>query len=282
MTRIVLTVDRSAEQELAERASRMTPRSQGVSLNPVERSIHFLRGVFSRSTMALPAFYLLHASGTKRESTCLIEGYPGVVFRHSVEFSSLATIALACRKAFDHGSKGLTGSNFAKTSDAALEEHAKYWAEWSARSVEDAHAALILLRSIFRDCSKTDANLFREATPLGRRVGLLKQYADRAAAHLTSDDYAVSALDCAHVVAALTIIGEIIRSFDGPESQPTYFDTLDTAALTAARTMFPMTPDLRLFQRMKVEEQARMCWHLGPDIGRQMLLEQLPYATGWY
>ena len=232
--------------------------------------------------MALPAFYLFHAAAANTDRASSIEGYPGVVFKHSVSFSALGTVALACRKAFDHGANGLTGANFGKTSDATLKEHSEYWAKNSKRPPQDAYAALHLLRSIFRDCAKTDAVLFKDAAPLGQRVGLLKQYADRAAAHLSFEDYAVSIPDCAHVVAALALIGEIIRSFDDSSSLPTYFDTLDEAAFSAAKQLFPTTPDLRLFQHMKVEMQARICWQAGSEQGRQMFFEQLPYAIGWY
>ena len=84
------------------------------------------------------------------------------------------------------------------------------------------------------------------------------------------------------MVAALTIIGEIIRSFDDPTELPTYYDTLDQASLIAARKLFPALPDIRLFQNIKVEMQSRLCWQWETDRGLQMLLEQLPYAIGWF
>jgi hypothetical protein len=96
------------------------------------------------------------------------------------------------------------------------------------------------------------------------------------------DNYEFSTLDCVHVVAALTVIGEIVRSFDDPDSQPTDFDSLDEASLSAARQLFPAMPDLRLFGGMKIEMQSRLSWQFGVDKGRQMLLEQLPYAIGWF
>jgi hypothetical protein len=133
MAKIVLKIDRSAEHELTERAKRLTPRGPPFQLSPLERGVHFLRGVNSRATMALPAFYLFHAAAANTDRACTIDGYPGVVLKHSISFSSLGTVALACRKAFDHGANGLTGANFAKTSDATLEEHAEYWAKSSIR-----------------------------------------------------------------------------------------------------------------------------------------------------
>jgi hypothetical protein len=118
--------------------------------------------------------------------------------------------------------------------------------------------------------------------PLGRRIALLKKYADHAAAHLSLDTYEFSTLDCVHVVAALTVIGEIIRSFDDSNSPPTYFDTLDEASLNAAKQLFPTLPNLRLFGNIQIEMQSRLCWQFGGNKGRQMLLEQLPYAIGWF
>ena len=232
--------------------------------------------------MALPAFYLFHGASTDGDQAGAIEEYPGVVLQHAIKFSSVGTISLACRKAFDHGAKGFTGANFAKNSDETLRRVAEYWSKKSNRSLQEALIALALLRSIFRDCAKTDVELFNAAAPLGRRIGLLKQHADRSAAHLSLENYEFSILDCAHVIAALTMIGEIIRSFDSPHEQPTYFDTLDEASLTAARQLFPATPDVRLFQHIKIETQSRLCWEWGIERGQRMLLEQLPYAISWF
>lgn len=282
MAKLTLTLDQSAERALADRAERLKPRGRPMQLNSLERAVHFLRGVSSRATMALPAFYLFHGANTDGDQACAIEGYPGVVLKHTIKFSSVGTVSLACRKAFDHKANGLTGANFAKISDETLERVAEYWSTTSSRSFQEALAALDLLRSIFRDCAKTDKDLFNAATPLGRRIGLLKQHADRSAAHLSLESYEFSILDCAHVVAALTVIGEIIRSFDDPYGQSTYFDTLDEASLIAARQLFPATPDIRLFQDIKIEMQSRLCWQWGTEQGRRMLLEQLPYAIGWY
>lgn len=192
------------------------------------------------------------------------------------------TVSLSCRKAFDHGANGLTGADFAKSSDETLKKVAEYWSTKSGRSFQEALAALDLLRSIFWDCARTDKALLNAAVPLGRRIGLLKQHADRSAAHLSLENYEFSTLDCAHVVAALTVIGEIIRSFDDPLAEPTYFDTLDEASLSAASRLFPAMPDIRLFQEIKIEMQSRLCWQWGTEQGRQMLLEELPYAIGWF
>jgi hypothetical protein len=229
----------------------------------------------------LPAFYFHLGSTAKGEPPCSIAGYPGLILNHSLQFSSIGTIALSCRKAFDHAAKGLTGKNFSKLSDSTLTEVAEYWANNSGRPVQDAHAALDLLRSVFQDCAQNKTQDGCSGS-LGRRIALLKQYADREAAHLSLDNYEFSTLDCVHVVAALTVIGEIVRSFDDPNSPPTYFDTLDEASSNAAKQLFPALPSLRLFGNMQIEVQSRLCWQFGADTGRQMLFEQLPYAIGWF
>jgi hypothetical protein len=282
MAKLVITVDRTAERALAERAQRLKPTGPPIRLTPLEQSVQFLRGVHSRATMVLPAFYLYHGAKTDGDPPCAIADYPGLVLKRSIEFSSISTISLSARKAFDHAATGLTGANFAKNSDEALTKVAEYWSKKSNRPVQEAFAALYLLRLIFRDCSKTEAILLNATAPLGRRIALLKQYANRSAAHLSLENYEFSTLDCVHVVAALTVIGEIIRSFDDPDSPATYFDTLDEASLSAARQLFPATPDLRLFGLMEIEVQSRLCWQFGVEGGRQMLLEQLPYAIGWF
>jgi hypothetical protein len=280
--KLTLTLDKTAEHTLAERAERLKPRGAPIDVDPVGRSIHFLRGVNSRAMMTLPAFYLFLGANLKGDKPCAIEGYPGVVLKHALRFSSVDTISLSCRKAFDHGPKGLTGANFSKSSDEILAQVAEYWSGNSGRSFQEAFAALILLRSVFRDCSKAATVLLSDAAPLAKRIGLLKQHADRSAAHISLEDYEFSTLDCAHVVAALTVIGEIIRSLDGPNAEPTYFDKLDEASLDAARQLFPGTPEIRLFEHMQIEMQSRLCWRWGIDRGRRMILEQLPYAIGWF
>jgi len=267
---------------LADRAERLKPHGPPIQLNPLERAIHFLRGVDSLATMALPAFYFFYGASTDDDQADAIEGYPGVVLQHAIKFSSVGTVSLACRKAFDHGIKGLTSADFVKHADETLERVAACWSKKSNRALQEALTALALLWSIFRDCAKTETDLFKATAPLGRRIGLLKQHADRSAAHLSLEYYEFSILDCAHVIAALTMIGEIIRSFDRPHEPPTYFDMLDEASLTAARQLFPTTPDMRLFQHIKIATQSRLCWEWGIERGQRMLLEELPYAIGWF
>lgn len=83
-------------------------------------------------------------------------------------------------------------------------------------------------------------------------------------------------------MAALTMIGEIVRSFDDPSMPSDYFNTLDKASFAAAKHLFPGLPDLRLFGHINIEMQSRLCWQFGIEQGRHMLLQQLPYAISWF
>jgi hypothetical protein len=209
-----------------------------------------------------------------------VPGYAGKVFQSQVRLASLNTIALACRKAFDHG-KGLTGAEFGRASNSTLEKHAAHWARNLTNSEEDAYRALHFLRTFFAKCAKKPDALFREGTTLGRRIGLVKQYADRSAAHLSLENHEFDTLDLAHLVAALTLVGSIICSFDNG-TPPEYFNQIDKAAFEAAAFLFPSVPKIRLFEKMKVDMQARLCWQWGEEQGIQMLTEQLPYAISWF
>jgi hypothetical protein len=235
----------------------------------------------SRANFGLPAFYRFLGASSEKE--CHIEGSPGVILKHSLAFSSVNTISLACRKVFDHKSNGLTGAGFAKISDETLIEVASFWATRSSRERDEAATALLLLRSVVLECSRTDSDLLntRQTSTLGRRIAVFRQHANRAAAHLSLDYYEFTILDFAHVVAALCLLGEMVNSFDSPSPDPEYYDNLDAAAHEAAKSIFPGLPELRLFREMKVETQARLSWQWGIERGKHMFLGQLPHAIGW-
>lgn len=278
--RIAFHLDRSAVRVVAERAQKLMPTSRPRDIGDVGASIQYLRGVGSRATFALSSFYLVVASDENGTNRCTVSGYPGRLFQAQTHFSSLGTIALACRKAFDHG-KGLTGATFGRASDRTLEMHAEYWAKNSAYPKDDAYRALHFLRSLIGKCSKKPDALFKEGTTLGRRIGFLKQYADRSAAHLSLEDHEFDQLDLAHVVAAMSLIGAIICRFDNG-TPSNYFNDIDEGAFEAALALFPDIPRFRLFERMNVDMQGNLCWEWGEENGMQMFLEQLPYAISWY
>ncbi|MBB1077781.1 hypothetical protein HUU62_25600 [Rhodoferax sp. 4810] len=264
------------------RVARQLRTGPPLTLSPVERAVHFLRGVRSRATLALVSFHLYHGSRLDGDGSCIAVGYPGAVLKHTLEFSSISTITLACRKAFDHDPKKLSGGQFARLSDENITLVADYWSTKSKRPFDDACSALVFLRSIFKECAKTEHQLLQSNNTLARRIGLLKQYANTSAAHLSMEDYEFDIYDCAHMVSALVLIAEIIRGFDAPEESADYFDRIDEAGLRAATAIFPDLKEARLIARFKAETQARTAWQWGHDEGRKMIFERLPRVTGWF
>ena len=97
MAKLILTKDNTMEKELEARAKKMKPSGPPAVLTPAERAIHFLRGVNSRAGFSLSEFYLFLGSTQKGAIKCSIDGYPGKVLTHSLAFSSINTISLACR-----------------------------------------------------------------------------------------------------------------------------------------------------------------------------------------
>lgn len=282
MAKITITGTPLHQPVLDTRVDAQLRRGPPHELTPVERAVHFLRGIRSRATLALASFHLYHGARLVGDSTCIVSGYPGVVLKHTIEFSSISTIALSCRKAFDHDPKQLTGKEFAKNSDVTIQAVADYWTKNSNRTYDEACSALVFLRSFFKECAQTDTKLLQGEITLGRRIGLLKQYANRSAAHLSMESYEFDIFDCAHVVCALVLIAEIVRSFDAIEDGAEYFDSIDAAALSAAEQIFPGMGDARLLKSFKIETQARVAWQWGHREGLTMLFERLPRVTGWY
>lgn len=254
--------------------------NQRIELTSTQKSIHFLRGVNSRAGIALAHFYLILSTNMQGSNTCMIAGYPGQILQSAVHFSSLNTVALICRKVFDHSTSGLTGAQFGKQSDATLDEHAFYWSKHSERPIEEARRALTFLRAVFKKCSKSIEMSRQDGALLCRRIGAVKEYANNEAAHISLNDYRFEALDLAHIVAALTLIGEIIRTFDDIESSPSYFDDLDSAAYEASRRLFPDAPRFQLFGVTKVREHAQSCLKRSLEFGIEMLVTNLPNVLG--
>ncbi|MEQ1739623.1 MAG: hypothetical protein ABL884_06925 [Methyloglobulus sp.] len=280
--KILLNIDQASRYELAERAARLMPNGSPLQLSPLTQSIQFLRGVSSRASLCIPAFHFFVGSQYAQEDVSIKEKYSLAVSASYIEFSSMNTITLSCRKAFDHDKKGLTGAKFSKISDNLLLEHAQYWAKNSGRPVEDASAALKFLREFFRICSQHSSRLLQANTSLQKRIGILKQHADRAAAHLSLENYEIHLYDLAHFTASLCLVGEIIRSFDAQHMGNNYFNQVEIGSYEAAKELFPMLGTPRLFKSVDIERQAIGCWRFGEKEGLHMLLEQLPYAISWF
>lgn len=279
--KIVFTFKDDAKDELHAKSKRLVRTSAPFKLAGSTLSVQFLRGVFSRASLCVPAYYYFLGSASARDAAKSSSDYPFKIAQSYSEFSDLNTLTLSCRKLFDHSRKpDLTGGNFSKVSDETLEDHANYWAKTSSRGKDDALIALRFLRRFFSECSQTDTQLLQASSQLQKRIGLLKQHADRAAAHLSLDDYALDIVDLTHFTAACVVVGEIIRSFDTPHVGQTYFSDLDAASYQAAKRVFPQIVKFQMFTNWNVENQARLYWQWGEDLGIDMLLNQIHHAVG--
>jgi hypothetical protein len=115
---------------------------------------------------------------------------------------------------------------------------------------------------------------------LARRIGLLKYYADRHAAHISLETYLFHLSDLIHVVAALIVLGAVIDDFDDLTKGNRYFDEIDEAAWHAGETTYPNLSIPRLFKQFTILEQGRLYCKLESANGLDMLLNQLPAALG--
>lgn len=267
--------------DLGSRATKMLRTQEPIRLVGVNRSIHFLRGVFSRSSMCLPAFYYFLGSASAHEEAKKTEDYPFKIAQTYSEYANLSVLSLACRKIFDHAAKpDLTGGNFGKLPNSVLEDHAAYWVTLSGRHFDDCRNALIFLRLFFAEYSKTDTVLLQANGDLQKRIGLLKQHGDRAAAHLSLQDYSLDILDLVHVTAAVVIVADIIRSFDCPHVSNGYFNDVDAASYQAAQKIFPQIAAFQIFKNMKVHQQARFYWNNHSHLSITSCFDQLQLALG--
>ena len=281
MAKLTINLTNPLNDGLRERAQRMVRKAPPLQLDRVTASIHFLRGALSRVGMCLPAYYLLAGANAAAREAEVTDDYPFKVAQRHVEFTALSTLTMACRKIFDHaGSSKLIGGEFAKGSDAILTGHATYWAQSCSASEEDALCALKFLREFFELCSKTSNQLLTGSHALQMRIGLLKQHANHEAAHLTLENYAINLEDIAHVVGALVMVGEIIRSFDrAMDTGPAYFVDLDAASYQWAKRVFPQLPAMQLFPELDIARDARTYWKHG-ESGMEMLLDGMLNVLG--
>jgi hypothetical protein len=256
---------------LHSRARRLTRTGEPTKLDPVNTSVQFLRGFFSRATFCLPALYHFLGSAYAKETDIFQDDGALAVARAYAEFSGLNTLTLCCRKIFDHDPNRLTGAKFAKMKDPDLRRHAEYWATRSSKDLDEVWTALIFLRNFFKEFSKNDTELLSGKTPLHMRIGLLKQHANRAAAHLTLDDYAIACLDVLHFTAAIVLVAEIVKCFDMANLGGDYFNRIDASSREAALKIFPCIKGKALFCSVSVEQQARLHVLAGWDQSLEIL-----------
>lgn len=272
-----------ASKNLNARIAELKRRDQRIQSDAMVDGIQFLRGVGSRASQVLPAFYLLTGSGTPPKPATEVPPWKPTQAA-MLDHLALQSISLSCRAIFDETTKRrLTGKRFAHSSDRTLSAIAAYWSKVSKRPEEDAIKALTLLRDLFRLCAQPKRLLLEGKSLLERRVGLLKYHADRAPAHITLDPFVVDLCDIIHVVAAISVVGAIIVDFDPPRpARPNlkYFNSLDEAGWNAAKAIFPDLAMDRLFVRFAIHEQAQGYWKHPEYGGLKMLTSGLPAAIG--
>lgn len=272
-----------SDKELSDRASKMKRREQTVRLTELEHSVQFLNGVLSKASFLLPAYYAFFATNIDAKKVTTIEGYPGAVFQCYTKHSSLSYISLVVRKLFDH-SNGLylNGARFSKTSDQSLKRHAERWSSFSGRPKQDAFNALKILRVFFKICSQETNQLLKHESKLCKRIGLVKQYASREAAHLTFQDYEFCWLDIFHITASIVLVAEIVRSFDRPEYKESYYNNINKAAFSAIKELYPEIPEIEIFKKIKIAQMAKYCVEKGEDYFIDFLLEKIPDSLCYY
>ena len=279
----IMNANSLSDKELSERAIKMARHGPPVQLTELECSVQFLNGVLSKASFLLPAYYSFFATSIDAKKASSIDSYPGAVFQCYMNKSGLSYIALVTRKLFDHSKNdSLNGAKFAKISDRTLKKHAKRWARFSGRSEQYAINALEILRSFFKVCSQEENDLLKEESRLCKRIGLVKQYANREAAHLTFQGYGVSWLDVLHITASIVLVAEIIRSFDRPEYKEGYYHEINSAAFTAIKQLYPETPELKLFKEIDISQLAKECVERGEDYSMELIFEKIPDKLSYY
>jgi hypothetical protein len=121
-----------ASKNLNARIAELRRRDQRVEMDAIVESIQFLRGVGSRASHVLPAFYTLVDSSISSKAGSDANAWKRTQAA-SLNFSALQTITLICRSIFDDSRNGLTGKRFANVSDVALASIAEHWSQFSTR-----------------------------------------------------------------------------------------------------------------------------------------------------
>jgi hypothetical protein len=268
-----------ASANLNTRIKRFKEMNRYVEIEDMVLCVQFLRGAAGRASFILPALYMQLGSR--------LDLSPGaqpsdIVNKASVEYLSLVNISLICRSVFDDSRKGMSGKRIACISDATLAKVTQFWCEQAKRDVAESTKALKLLRELFKRCARPEKELIDSPSLLERRVGLLKFHANRQAAHISLETYLFDVLDLIHVVAAITVLGAMIVSFDNPALGERYFDQVDEAGWRAAKAMFPHLTMKRIFDGFHIHQQAANYWRIEELDGLNMLLNQLPSAIGYW
>jgi hypothetical protein len=268
-----------ARKNLDTRIKQFDRNNGYYKLDSEAAAIYTLRGIEARASHVLPALYLALGAFTLPPDPT--REHWQTVQAEGLEQTSLHTIALACRAIFDEDKSRLSGKRIARLSDETLASVARHWSG-NSRSEDDAIQALRFFRSLFTRCAQPRKQLTKKPSLLEPRIGLLKYYADRHAAHITEEYYEFAPLDLVHVVAAIVVIGAIIADFDNPRRGDEHFDYIDEAGWRGAKEVFPLLPINRIFSVWRIHRQATVIWREQLRDGVEYILNQLPAAIGWW
>lgn len=279
--KIRITSTDFARVNLRSRVSEFHKRDTRVEYDNLTATVQSLREIGGRATHMLPALYMTLAarSAQKERDT----PYWRVVQASFLEECALQAIALACRSIFDHRRTALSGNTISRLSDETIKAVATYWSKEGHVSYEDGVLALHVLKRLFAHCARHEKILLQQPSMLERRIGLLKVYANRRAAHMSLDNYLFNVVDLIHVVAAIALIGAIIVDFDMPTQAGGYFDAIDDGGWRAAQHIFPHLAMKRIFEHWDIHQQAKLKWKYPEHYdGVEYILNQLPAAIGYW
>jgi hypothetical protein len=251
---------------------------KGEKPDKVTATIQSLHTTAARASYVLPALYL--AEGARSLPTNPAPPHSHAVRAALIKQTMLHNNAITCRADFnDTTTDDLSGRRIGRMSDETRAAVAAYWSRNSKRSEDEATQALVFLQDLFAQCARSKDELLDQPSRLERRIGLLKYYANRSAAHVTLDYYIFHTFDVVHVVAAIVLIGAIIVDFDEPQHGARYFDSVDLGGWHAAKEIFPHLPMERIFKGWKIHQRAASMWSLPGGV--TYILDELPAAIGW-
>jgi hypothetical protein len=274
-----LTWTDHAHENLSKRIEEFKRNNGDPGYDDTAAAIHSLRGIAARASHVLPQLYLALGAYSLPEDPA--REHWRSVQAVALEQSALQTIAITCRAVFEESKKQpLSGRRIARLNDQTLASVARYWSAHWNKPEEEATQALRFLRNLFDRCARREDHLLKQSSLLERRIGLLKYYADRHAAHITPGHYLFGSFDLVHVAAAIVLIGAIITDFDNPWQGHRYFDSVDEGAWQAAKAVFPHLPIPRVFWGRNIHKDAALAWKQ-PD-GMDYILDRLPTAIGFW
>jgi hypothetical protein len=282
MTTLVLVKRRSTTAGASALVRKVAGRPVAVG-DKFTRAVLFLRSLSGRSALCHSAFYfyLFGKIASERPGERPIDE---MVTHDTIRNCALFTLATSIRAIYDTDTKyELHAKIIANLGADDCERVAEYWGRGDAARISQARQAISFLSLAFKHFTKPINESARTTCPLTQRIALVKAFANRAVAHISLDDYAYSALDLAHIVAATAMLGAVARDFDEiGEIGADYLIGVDQTASVAARKMFPGLDDVpTLFQANFVRATLQPLYEGRLVDGVRYLSDDLLAALGW-